>query len=148
MDADSADASAPKLFLSLQEKEIAGLSLPQYAQPGAWRSGCGEKPGHQHCHGQLFCTAFTHNTLCLGWAVSPFALLSPEDTLSTGVEEVKTRKAIKGTGEPFKLLLVGEKNTTVKIHINFPPHGRSFADIDNSLRMKLMAAALIYTIEL
>lgn len=69
------------------------------------------------------------------------------DTQGTGVERVKIRKAIKATGDSFKLLLVGQ-NTNVKIHINFLPHSRSFADIDNSLRMKLTAAALIYTIEL
>lgn len=83
----------------------------------------------------------------LEWAVSPFTLQSPEDTQGTGVEGVKIMKAIKATGDSFKLLLVGQ-NTHVKVHINFLPHSRSFADIDNSLRMKLTAAALIYAIEL
>lgn len=85
--------------------------------------------------------------LRLGWAVSPSALQSPEDTQGAGVEGVKISKAIKATGDSFKLLLVGQ-NTNVKIHINFLPHSTSSADIDNSLRMKLTAAALISTIEL
>lgn len=88
-----------------------------------------------------------HNRLCPGWAVGPFALQPPGDTRGTGVEGVKIRKAIKATGDSSKLLLVGQ-NTNVKIHINFLPRSRSFADIDNSLRMKLTAAALICTIEL
>jgi len=63
------------------------------------------------------------------------------------VEGVKIRKAIKAIGNSIKLLLVGQ-NTNVKVYINSLSHSRSFADIDNSLRMKLTAAALIYTIEL
>lgn len=74
-------------------------------------------------------------------------LQSPESTQCSGVEGVKIRKTIKATGDSFKLLLVGQ-NTNAKVRINFLPHSMNFADIDNSLRMKLTAAALIYTIEL